>query len=155
MKIQRLFLLLITLSPLANAGFFLKPMATYRSNSSEGYKSSTSIFDIGAGFITEKGWIIGGTYVTENHSTAYGPSVGWTSLKDVGPFVMAHYFVPKSDAGSSTKISGYKGDLGVKIAMRRLSLAVQLSYRRYESKSDSFSVPSTYIDPLIGLFITF
>lgn len=159
----RFFVLIMLMVPLAaQASFYLKPVGLYERNESGGYARTETIFDLSAGYMTEKGWLLGGIYTSNSsagmsNGPVYGPTLGWSSLKEIGPFVMVHYYVPKSSyPGVSTeKTTGFQGDVGLKIAMRKFSLAVQMSYRKYIQKSDFQSFSYSFVKPALGLFLVF
>lgn len=156
------------LSGMAQAGVYLRPMGLYtRVTSDYGSgptSSSRTLFETSAGYLGDKGLMIGAIYQSDNASmatTSYGPSVGWTTSKDFGPFVAAHYFI-KSSVGDGlaaiTSGTGYQADLGLRALVSRMTLALQLSYKSFsydEELSGGTAQKISRIDPSIGLFISF
>lgn len=145
-------------------------MVMYRqTTAAEGNTSSETFVDVGVGYITDKGWVLGAIYAIQNEgfddssygstslgSSAFGPSAGWISQRDSGAFVIGHFFLPKSvDTLGTMKTWGYQGDVGYKILMRRLALAIQMSYKHFSTTSDTLSTSTSDIIPTIGLLITF
>ena len=153
--------ILLLCSSLGRASVYVKPVGMYESTSSNGVSNSSTRLEVGAGYITEKGWVLGGIYVNDTHivsSGAFGPSAGWTTLNDSGPFIIGHYFLPSNSASGSAsggKRSGFQVDFGIKAPLRRASLVVQLSYTKYLANAVSSNSGSSYIRPAFGLFINF
>lgn len=88
-----------------------------------------------------------------------GPSFGWLTRKEHGPYILATYFYQAS-LTTNLKGSGYGADLGYKFSLRKLSLGLQISYRHYDfNKAGSASLSPAYtkqtIDPEIALLFEF
>lgn len=128
--------------------------------------STRTLLDIGGGYISPKGWTIGALYGTEKlevsgssvDRTAMGPTVGWISRRESGPYILGTYFL--SVERDTLKGKGYQVDIGYKFALRRISFAPQLSYRSltYDEISGQSLTPKYLekkIDPYFVLLFEF
>lgn len=130
-------------------------------------KQSRMLIDAGGGYVSAKGWALGGLYGMETLSNqsasssrvSMGPSVGWISTKDSGPYAFLTYFF-------STKIStysgsGYQGDLGYKLGLKgAFALTIQFSYKHFSyDQRSSVALTNPYvqnlIDPYVGVMMQF
>jgi hypothetical protein len=154
----------------AQARIYLRPMGYYSSykttsddDSGPSYSSSRILYDMGIGYLHEKGWMLGAMYQSDGGgaeypgNVSYGPSLGWVSQKDVAPYVVAHYFFKSGIGASSTSSEterswGYQADFGFKAPLSRVTFAFQISYKHYSHGTIGGSF--TRVDPLIGLFMS-
>lgn len=126
-----------------------------------------TMIEIGGGYIQPKGWTIGALYSTDKYSsgggsldrTAMGPTVGWMTMKDNGPYVLATYFMSASRSDNLTG-SGYQLDLGYKFAVRKVSFGGQLSKKSITfDKANGASFSPKYvedkIDPSFVILVAF
>ncbi|MEO6460301.1 MAG: hypothetical protein ABIO95_07620 [Bdellovibrionota bacterium] len=163
-KLRCLLFTAVFLPALSEASVFLRPMALYLYNSQtvSGTSSGSSrmLFDASVGYMSDHGWLLGAIYQNDSQRTSYGPSVGWSTSKDLGPFVAAHYFYKvKDQAAGPIDGSGYQADFGIRAQLSKFVLAFQVAYKHYSYGSSSSSLggveAETRVDPSIGLFITF
>lgn len=131
------------LSPSAFANGYIKLDGLYKStetkDASGSEKGSETLINVGAGFITQGRWVIGGLYAMEKvkggnstvERTSYGPTLGWISGAASGFYLLGTYFI-SSEFGDGYKGTGYEVDLGYKMGMGRVSIAPQLSYKSFE-----------------------
>jgi hypothetical protein len=154
----------------SHAGVLLKPSFLYQSSSSgQATKSNQTrtILDATLTWVSQKGWLVGGMYASDKTSydggssdlTAMGPSVGWLSRKESGPYIVATYFY-EAKLTTNLKGTGYGADLGYKFDIRKLSLGIQMSYRHYDfTKAGTATLSPAYtkqtIDPEIALLFEF
>jgi hypothetical protein len=168
---------------------YFKPTVMYLIDNAENQgggnskeNNSRQLIDVGFGFIFEKGLTVGGIYATEKRTTetttvsgasstvttdrtSLGAGVGWSSPKEMGPFVMAYYFPQSTYVNTTTSYnysgSGYQLDLGVRFKMKHVYFGLQLSYKFFEYKEytvattkQSLSDPlkHTNVDPYISVF---
>lgn len=130
-------------------------------------ESTETLMNFGAGYISQKGWVIGGLYATEKvksggqtvDRTSMGPTVGWISRRENGFFILGTYFI-SSEFGNGYEGSGYEIDLGYKFKIRKVALAPQLSYKNFEYgelNGAKISPPDqlTKLDPYFVLLIEF
>ena len=157
---------------LARAEIYLKPALLYlRSKGSSPNASQTIIIDVAAGKLTDKNWVYGLIYQSDKSAifqspiadrTSYGISIGKVSAKDVGPFFIGHLFPYSVDGQKIYQGMGLQGDLGVKVALRKYALTVQLSYKYYSYKRSATAqftgpeeISESRLDPMIGIFLRF
>lgn len=128
-------------------------------------KTSRTLIDVGAGYAHADGWTLGFLYGTESvtysggaastNRASFGPSVGYMKA-DTGFYGMASYFL--TSTYSSYKGTGYEIDVGYKVPMGKVSLGVQMSYKRFkytESGGSSIDPPyeQEYIDPYFVIVV--
>lgn len=184
---MRLILVLLFAGPaFAHAGGFFRPAFSYTIDHDKSASSDTTetrrMIDFGGGYISEKGLTILGQYslekkktetstptgstTTDADRTSLGVGAGWTSLRDVGPYLHGIYYLQSEDvvSGTTYKGDGYEADLGLKVAIRKVSIAFQLTYRHFKyTKSTAGSTTTTLtqpreqtnLDPTIALFLEF
>lgn len=130
-------------------------------------KTTRTLIDLGAGWVSSNGWTLGALYATEkmkfdshtSNRTSMGPTIGWVTRREAGPYILGTYFVT-SEFDDGFEGTGYQFDLGYKFSIRRISLALQLSYRAFEyDEYDGNSVSPAYtdkrIDPYFALWFDF
>jgi hypothetical protein len=165
-----LSLFMCLLPAVSHANVLLKLSGLYQSDSSgQGTMSTTSrtLMDFGGYWVSQKGWLVGGLYGSDKTAytsgslerTSYGPSFGWLTRKESGPFVIATYHYSAKLTQNSTG-SGYQFDLGYKFDLRRVGLGLQLSYKHFDfNKAGNVTITppykSTQIDPYVSLLIEF
>ena len=170
------FALLVLVKPIAaraSASGYVRASGSYLSQSdSSVYDQTRALIDVGSGSVTENGWTIGLLYGYEKDSggenktgssnsvsrSSIGPTFGWTSKKEMGPFILGTYFL------SSTRSDGYSGsgmqlDTGYKMAVGSVELALQLSYKRFSynklSGASTAAFNQSFFDPYFGLWFSF
>lgn len=169
-KIILSFLAVFFVSTSALADGYFKGGFLYQNDKSgsEGTSSSLSrqLMEFGGGYL-DAGWMYGFLYAMDNTSagsgatasrTAMGPSIGWMSTKDTGPYAMATYFY--SATMDTLTGSGYQLDVGYKFAVRRISFGAQLSkkYITFDKSSGTAITPKYIedkIDPYFIMIVTF
>lgn len=127
-----------------------------------------TLMDLGAGYIEPKGWTIGFLYSSDKYSsagasvdrTAMGPTVGWMTTKDNGPYALATYFYTASYSSASMTGSGYQLDFGYKFAIRKVAFGAQLSKKHITfDKSNGQAMDPKYIedklDPYFVMLVNF
>lgn len=173
MRKQISFLILLSAlfsSNLAHADGYFKAGLMYMNDKSgsEGTPGDTTrtMMDFGAGYHDPKGWVLGALYSSDKISsggasadrTAMGPTVGWMTTKDNGPFIMATYFYTATYSPMTG--SGYKLDFGYKFMIGKVGLGAQLSKTTitYDKTNDTAMSPKYIedkLDPFFVMIITF
>ncbi|MBS1970633.1 MAG: hypothetical protein JSU04_10015 [Bdellovibrionales bacterium] len=169
-KLTFAFLVAFFSTTSAFADGYFKGALLYQNNKSgsEGSQGSTvrQVIDFAAGYLDPKGWMYGVLYSTDSTSsgggslnrTAMGPSIGWISNKDNGPYIMATYFyTAKMDPMEG---SGFGLDVGYKFAVRRIAFGFQLSKRNITyDKANGAAMGVKYVedklDPAFVMIVTF
>lgn len=164
------FLVAFLTTTSAFADGYFKGALLYQNDKSgtEGAQGSTTrqVIDIAAGYLDPKGWMYGLLYAMDSSSagggslnrTAMGPSIGWMSMKDNGPYIMATYFyTAKMDPMEGT---GFGLDVGYKFAVRRIAFGFQLSKRTITyDKANGAAMSPKYVedklDPAFVMLVTF
>lgn len=165
-----LFVLLSSTSAFAD-GYF-KGGLLYQSDKSatEGSTGGTNrqLLELGAGYLDDKGWMYGLMQSTDTYSsnsgggsasrTAMGPSIGWMSSKENGPYGMFTYFYTATM--DTMTGSGFQIDVGYKFAVRKLAFGFQLSKKQITfDKSGGAAMSPKYIedkiDPTFVMIVTF
>ena len=156
--------LLALASQAARATVLAKPMFMYSSTTTDATSYSETYMRIDLGNLSAKGWFYGASFLNAGGSTpgintatnSYGPTFGWASGKEFGPYVFGHYYIPQEDNRlANSKRSGWAADLGYKLLLRRYTFVIEVSYRRESLKSDISTLSYKYIEPSFGLFLTF
>ena len=135
-------------------------MSSKVESSSSTSDSSRLLIDIGAGYIAEKGWSLGGLYSLESSDSdpkAYGLTGGWISRSENGFYALGTYFIKASDSSYSSGW-GYQADLGYRIALRRVLIAPQISYKKYTYDVDTTgdeTISISHIDPMVVMWVDF
>lgn len=164
MKTLLAFLVLALATPLARAAVLVKPMFMYSSTTTDQTSYSGTYTRIDLGYLSAKGWFYGGSFLNAGGTlpgisaatNSYGPTFGWTSIREFGPYLFAHYYIPQKDMRlANSKRSGWAADLGYKLLLRRYTFVVEVSYRGESIKSDITTLSFRYIEPSFGLFLTF
>lgn len=127
----------------AEASGFVHLGAMYMTES-VGSGSSTSdaertLLDVGGGYISPKGWVAGFMYGTEKYErtgsdsnrTSIGPTLGWVSRKDNGPYVLGSYFLTLKMSPGDYKGNGTQFDIGYKFQIDRVAFAAQISKKNF------------------------
>lgn len=150
---------------------FLKLSGSYQSSESgsEGATNESSVtrLDLNAGVITQKGWVLGAMYGTDKYKsdgstldrTGIGPTLGWVSRKEMGPYILATYFL-SLERSDDYEGKGFQVDLGYRFALRKVSISPQISYKdfTYDKVGGATLSPNFIdkrIDPYIALWIEF
>jgi hypothetical protein len=164
------FLFMFLASASAFADGYFKAGLLYQSDKSgsEGSSggSTRQVMDFAAGYLDPKGWMYGVLYSSDNYSsggnsanrTAMGPSIGWMSPKDNGPYMAATYFYTATLSPMTG--SGFQLDLGYKFAVRRVAFGAQLSKKQITfDKANGNAMSPKYIedklDPYVVMVVTF
>ncbi len=183
-----LFLTVLLATPFSvNAAGFFRPAFSYTidENESNGIteKEARRMIDLAGGYITDKGITIlaqyslekkktttensGTSSSTDSDRTSIGVGGGWTTRQDIGPYIHGIYYMQSEEIedGVTYKGGGYEVDLGFKAAIRKLSIAFQLSYRAFEydeftsSGGTSAALPQprkqANLDPTFAIFLEF
>ena len=161
---------LLLTSPAAYSGGYVRLGGMYLSESTEqssASKSSRTYLDLGTGTITRRGLTLGLLYSYEKINsdassakrTSIGPTVGWVSQKERGPYLLGTYFL-SSQLDEGFTGSGYQVDLGYKILLRKIALALQLSYKKFSYGKQSGQALSpersdSRIDPYFQIWYEF
>jgi len=171
-KIIFSFIVAFLTSTSAFADGYFKAGLLYSSDKSgtEGSAGDTTrnVMEFAVGYLNPKGVAYGVLHSTDKTTfgggsierTAMGPSIGWVSPKDNGPFVMATYFYSaKYNTGNMTG-TGFGLDFGYKFSVRKVSFGAQLSKKQITyDKADGNPMEPKYIedklDPSFIMLITF
>ena len=169
-------LIALSLSPLpalASVSGYIKMGGSYMSQADgSSFDQSRMMIDLGTGSVTDKGWTLGLNYNYEKDSggenktgssssptrSSIGPTVGWISKREMGPYFLLSYYLFSSRSDGYTG-SGYQFDGGYKVPIGFTSIALQLTYKRFSyGKLNGASVGAfnqTYVDPYIVCWIDF
>lgn len=168
-RIFLVFLVMVGAGPV-HADGMLKLGFLYLSTDTDsgGTKSESSrmLLDVNPAYIWPKGWAFGLLYGMDKSKnsgvasdrTSYGPSFGWITRKEYGPYVMASYLL-KSEL-EQYEGDGIQADLGYKFPLRKIDLGFQLSYKMFNYKKLNGATLSTpykenKIDPYFILMLQF
>lgn len=121
-----------------------------------------TLTDFGGGAVSDQGWTLGLLYSTENVSpdglsrVSYGPTVGWITRKEDGPYILGTYLLSSKYTGYDTG-TGYQIDLGLKMTFSKISLAPQISIKHYSypASGGGAKFVQDYVDPYFVLFFEF
>lgn len=181
------FMLILTVTRPSWADFYLKPNIYYNQNKSQSPSlggisnedtRTSQILDLSAYYAFGGSWLVGATTGMETITSTYfnttytkrymGPSVGWISSSDSGPFFIASYLNSCTMTGNQNtsykKATCYEVDLGYRIKFKSFGIGPQLSYRYFEFKqyeTGTFVYDLTFSDldadlrPMISLFFSF
>lgn len=147
----------------ARADGYFKLGASYMSTavetSSGDSDASRFLLDLGAGYVSEKGWAVGGMYSMESSDDdpkAYGISGGWITRRETGFYALGTYFISAKNS-SFENGWGYQADIGYRITLRNFSLAPQISYKKftYDIEGSDETVAISHIDPMFVAFVEF
>jgi hypothetical protein len=131
---------LFSQAAIAGGYFRLGAMYIAEQRGLEGATSDVTrtMWDIGGGYVGSQGWTVGLLYGTEKINSgssfdrsSFGPSVGWATRKDDGPYAMGTYFLSPTMSGGF-KGTGYQFDVGYKFKIRNISFAPQISKKHFE-----------------------
>lgn len=169
-KIILSFMAVFFVSTSAMADIYLKGAFLYQNDKSgnDGTSNSLSrtVMDFAAGYMDPKGWMYGGLYSNDSYTsgstsasrTAMGPSIGYMSTKENGPFGMFTYFYTATMGtmgGSGTQL-----DVGYKFAVRKMSFGAELSKKNITfDKSNGVALTTKYVedklDPYVFMMVVF
>ncbi len=165
-KTTFLFLALTVLIPLKSfSKSYMKLGTIYMAENTGSGSTSRLWLDIGGGYLNPQGWNLGFLYSTEKSNYAggssvdrssYGPTLGWSTTKDTGPYLLATYYLSSSKTNNS-KGNGYQIDGGYKFALEKVSLALQLSQKhfKYDDQNGFAGYTEDRIDPYFVVWVEF
>lgn len=175
------------MTSLAQAGVYIHPSAMYLEDykSASGVQTTTrrTLIDLTGGYSFDNGIAIGFIFGTEKQKTiaintyytseseasrsSYGPSLGWITPKNSGPYILASYLT-NSDYDAlpySYRGDGFQIDLGFRFAVKSAYMSLQLSYKSFTYKKYTYMTSPTvelsdpmkhrYVDPYFGFFFDF
>ncbi len=130
------------------------------------WKTARTLFDINALYSNDKGFAGGFLYQMDRigghgfsySNTHYGPTVGWISQRDIGPYVLLHYILnPTPRPNDAVTYRMAQGDVGLRVLLRKFFLTVQFSYKYFSaaSKTETWKDTNVHIDPSFGIMVPF
>ena len=152
-------------APGASATALFRASGMYSSVNIGGDEGNRLLLDLNPAYVRDSGWAFGVTYQTDKYksgptvlaTTSIGASVGLFTRRELGFYGVATYF-PSSTRDDDRTGTGYQADLGYRFQLRRISYALQFSYKHFAyaaPHAGGGTLEVSRIDPYFGFWFEY